>query len=104
MNRTVLPLALLLLVLGGSVIAFSERPWAPRTDVVQPIPLSNRVPGGVNKIPCQYCLAAASRSWEPGVPAVARCGGCHGRGIPGGGIHPAPRPGTDDTQPPFEIQ
>ena len=104
MNRTVLPLALLLLVLGVTVIAFSERPWAPRADVVQPIPFSHRVHAGVNKIPCQYCHAAASRSEEPGVPAVARCVGCHGNGIAHGGIEPVKRPWTDETKPPFEIQ
>jgi len=40
-----------------------------------------RVHAGVNKIPCQYCHAYAARSSEPGVPAVARCVGCHGNGI-----------------------
>ena len=42
MNRLILPLALLMLALGGAVIALSQRPWAPRTDVVQPIPFSHR--------------------------------------------------------------
>src|SRR5258708_38474880 len=104
MNRTVLPLALLLLILGGAVIAFSERPWAPRTDVIQPVPFSHRVHAGVNKIPCQYCHAYASRSSEPGIPAVARCVGWHGNGIAGGGIQPVTRPWTDQTPAAFEIQ
>ena len=85
MNRLILPLALLMLALGGAVIALSQRPWAPRADVVQPIPFSHRIHAGVNKIPCQYCHAYASRSSEPGIPAVARCVGCHGNGIAGGG-------------------
>ena len=104
MNRVVLPLALLLLILGVATIGVSERPWLPRTDVVQPIPFSHRVHAGVNKIPCQYCHAYASRSSEPGVPAVARCVGCHGSGIADGGIQPVTRPWTDDTRAPFEIQ
>src|SRR6266436_3246135 len=104
MNRIVLPLALLLLVLGGTVIAFSERPWAPRADVVQPIPFSHRVHAGVNKIPYQYCHAYAARSSEPGIPAVARCVGCHCNGIAGGGIQPVTRLWTDETTASFEIQ
>ncbi len=91
MNRLMLPLALLMLVSGGAVIALSQRPWAPRADVVQPIPFSHRIHAGVNKIPCQYCHAYASRSSEPGIPAVARCVGCHGNGIAGGGIAPVTR-------------
>ncbi len=51
MNRLILPLALLMLALGGAVIALSQRPWAPRSDVVQPIPFSHRIHAGVNKIP-----------------------------------------------------
>ena len=104
MNRIILPLALLMLVSGGAVIALSQRPWAPRADVVQPIPFSHRVHAGVNKIPCQYCHAYASRSSEPGIPAVARCVGCHGNGIAGGGIAPVTRAWTNDTPEAFEIQ
>src|SRR5258708_24051771 len=103
MNRLILPLALLMLVSGGAVIALSQRPWAPRTDVVQPIPFSHRVHAGVNKIPCQYCPAYAGRSSEPGIPAVARCVGCHGNGIAGGGIEPVTRPRTGNAEPPLAI-
>ena len=39
MNRTLLPLAIVLLVFGLGTLAFSQRPWAPRADVEQPIPL-----------------------------------------------------------------
>jgi hypothetical protein len=104
MNRLILPLALSMLVLGGAVIALSQRPWAPRADVVQPIPFSHRIHAGVNKIPCQFCHAYAGRSSEPGIPAVARCVGCHGNGIAGGGIQPVTRPWTDETPASFEIQ
>src|SRR5258708_10464749 len=104
MNRLILPLALLMLASGGAVIALSQRPWAPRADVVQPIPFSHRVHAGVNKIPCQYSHAYAGRSSEPGIPAVARCVGCHGTGIAGGGVQPVTRPWTDDTPAPLAIQ
>jgi hypothetical protein len=103
-NRVVLPLALLMLLLGGAVMAFSERPWLPRANVVQPIPFSHRIHAGVNKIPCQYCHAYAGRSSEPGVPAVSQCVGCHGNEISGGGIQAVTRPWTDNNRPPFEIE
>jgi predicted CXXCH cytochrome family protein len=104
LTRIMLPVALLLIVLGVAAIAVSERPWLPRADVVQPIPFSHRVHAGVNKIPCQYCHAYAGRSSEPGVPAVARCVGCHGSGIAGGGIEAVTRPWTDSSEPAFEIR
>jgi hypothetical protein len=103
MNRVVLPLALLLFALGVSVLAFSERPWLPRTDVVQPIPFSHRVHAGVNKIPCQFCHEYARRSEVSGVPPVERCVGCHGSALTGG-IAPVVRPWADRSQPPFEIR
>src|SRR6202048_695841 len=103
LNRTLLTLALVMFASGVGVIAFSQRPWAPRSDVVQPIPFSHRVHAGVNKIPCQYCHAYASRSSEPGIPAVARCVGCHGNGIAGGGIAPVTRAWTNETPEAFEI-
>jgi hypothetical protein len=103
MNRTLLPLAIALLVFGLGTLAFSQRPWAPRADVEQPIPFSHRVHAGVNQIPCQYCHEYARRSQSAGVPPVARCVGCHGASLVGG-IEPVTRPWTDNTQPPFEIQ
>src|SRR6202171_6832921 len=101
MNRTVLPLALLLLILGGAVIAFSERPWAPRADVVQPIPFSHRIHAGVNKIPCQYCHEYARRSTTSGVPPVQRCVGCHGSQKTGG-LLPVTRAWSHNKQTGFE--
>ena len=77
MNRLILPLALLMLALGGAVIALSQRPWAPRSDVVQPIPFSHRIHAGVNKIPCQYCHYSAGVSNEPGIPSMQTCMACH---------------------------
>jgi hypothetical protein len=103
MNRTLLPLAITLLVFGLATIAFSQRPWAPRADVEQPIPFSHRIHAGVNKIPCQYCHEYARRSQTAGVPPVARCVGCHGAGL-SGGIAPVTRPWTNEKQPPFEIR
>jgi len=102
-NRTLLPLVVVLLALGAVGVAVSERPWAPRADVVQPIPFSHRVHAGVNKIPCQYCHEYARRSENAGVPPVQRCVGCHGSAITGG-IQPVTRPWKDDAQPPFEIR
>jgi len=107
MNRIMLPLGLLLLIGGLSTLAFSQRPWAPRSNVEQPIPFSHRIHAGVNKIPCQYCHNLASRSSEPGVPSVSRCVGCHGNkiaGAPGSGIQPVMRAWTDHSQPTFEIR
>jgi hypothetical protein len=103
MNRTILPLALTLVALGLLTLGVSQRPWAPRADVVQPIPFSHRVHAGINKIPCQYCHEYARRSSVSGVPPVERCVGCHGAGITGG-IKPVVRPWMDHTQSPFEIQ
>ncbi len=103
MNRTVLALAALLLVAGMLSLVFSQRPWAPREDVVQPIPFSHRIHAGVNKIPCQYCHEYARRSQTAGVPPVERCVGCHGANQ-FGGLKPVTRPWTDERQPPFEIR
>jgi len=103
MNRIFLPLAAVLLISGATVIAFSQRPWLPRMDVVQPIPFSHRIHAGVNKIPCQYCHEYARRSENAGIPPVERCVGCHGSGITGG-IKPVTRAWSDHTQPPFEIR
>lgn len=103
MNRILLPLAAVLLILGAGAIAVSERPWAPRADVVQPVPFSHRVHAGVNKIPCQYCHEYARRSENSGVPPIARCVGCHGSGITGG-IQPVTRAWNDHEQSPFEIR
>src|ERR1700734_2079016 len=104
MNRILLLLAVTMLVFGGARMPLSQRPGAPRADVVQPIPFSHRIHAGVNQIPCQYCHAYASRSSEPGIPAVARGGGAHGKGIAGGGLQPVTRPRTAETPAPFEIQ
>ena len=103
MNRVLVPLAVLLLVAGASTILFSQRPWLPRADVVQPIPFSHRIHAGKNQIPCQYCHEYARRSDNAGVPPVERCVGCHGSSMVGG-IEPVVRPWTDERQPSFEIR
>jgi len=103
MNRVVLPLAVLTLLSGAGFVALSQRPWLPRSDVVQPIPFSHRVHAGVRKIPCEFCHAYARRSQTAGIPPVARCVGCHGNIAPGG-LTPVTRPWTDNRQPPFEIR
>lgn len=104
MNRIVLPVAVLLLLTGGLVAAFSQHPWSPRRDVVQPIPFSHRVHAGVRQIPCQYCHEYARRSQTAGVPPVQRCLGCH---MKVGGeklaLAAVTQPWTDTTQPPGEI-
>ncbi|HUO06033.1 MAG TPA: cytochrome c3 family protein [Candidatus Binataceae bacterium] len=104
MNRVVMPLAIFLLLFGAAIAALSQRPWAPREDVVQEIPFSHRIHAGVNQIPCQHCHSYAGRSSEPGIPAVARCVGCHGDAFGGSGIQPVTRPWSDSSRPPFEIQ
>ena len=102
-NRTILPLAATLVLLGFATLALSQRPWAPRRDVLQPIPFSHRVHAGVNQIPCQYCHEYARRSDNAGVPPVQRCVGCHGGGS-AGGLAPVTQPWTDHRQAPFEIR
>lgn len=104
MNRVLLPLAVALLLLGAGVVAFSQHPWSPRRDVVQPIPFSHRIHAGVREIPCQYCHEYARRSQTAGVPSVQRCLGCH---MKVGGEQPvlaaATRPWTDPRRVPGEI-
>jgi hypothetical protein len=103
LNRTLLTLALVMFAGGVAMIAFSQRPWAPRSDVQQPIPFSHRIHAGVNKIPCQYCHEYARRSSTSGVPPVQRCVGCHGS-QKNGGLLAVTRPWTDTAQSDFEIR
>jgi hypothetical protein len=103
LNRTLLTLSLVLFACGVGVVAFSQRPWAPRFDVQQPIPFSHRIHAGVNKIPCQYCHEYARRSETSGVPPVQRCVGCHGSPNTGG-LVPVRAPWTDNNHHPFEIR
>lgn len=105
MNRALIPLAVVLLVTAVAITAFSQRPWLPRVDVVQPIPFSHRVHAGTKKIPCQYCHEYARRSSTSGVPPVQRCVGCHGTsGVLQAALKPVTRPWTDHTQTAFEIR
>ncbi len=104
MTRTALPIAVLLVLTGVSVVAFSQHPWSPRSDVVQPIPFSHRVHAGVNQIPCQYCHEYARRSQTAGVPPVQRCLGCHMKvGMEKVALGPVTQPWTDHRQPAGEI-
>jgi len=101
--RRIVPPALLLLLAGGLATAFSQRPWAPRSGVVQPVEFSHRVHAGVDAIPCQYCHAYARRSRNAGVPPMERCIGCH-RQVPGAGLTvPARQPWTETRQLPFQV-
>src|ERR1700752_3510098 len=102
-NRILMTIALMIFAGGALTVAFSERPWAPRSDVEQPIPFSHRIHAGVNKIPCQYCHEYARRSSTSGVPPVQRCVGCPGSQKTGG-LLPVTRPLTDNTQSNFEIR
>ena len=70
MNRILIPVSLFMFAIGLYMVGVSQRPWAPRNDVVQPIPFSHRVHAGINKIPCQYCHEYARRSANSGVPPV----------------------------------
>src|SRR3977135_4349601 len=103
MNRILIPVSLFMFAIGLYMVGVSHRPWAPRSDVEQPIPFSHRVHAGINKIPCQYCHEYARRSANSGVPRGERCVGCHGSALLGG-IEPVTRPWTDQKQPPFEIR
>ena len=103
MNRVVLPLAVLTLLAGAIFVALSQRPWLPRSDVVQPIEFSHRVHAGIRKIPCEFCHEHARRSQTAGVPPVSRCVGCHGNIAPGA-LSPVMRPWTDHRRAPFEIR
>jgi len=103
-NRVVLPVAILFLLVGAGIAAFSQHPWSPRRDVVQPIPFSHRVHAGVRQIPCQYCHEYARRSQTAGVPPVQRCMGCHMKvGAQQAMLAPVTQPWTDAAQPPGEI-
>src|SRR6202011_4489228 len=103
MNRILIPVSLFMFVIGLYMVGVSQRPWAARSDIEQPIPFSHRVHAGINKIPCQYCHEYARVSGMSGVPPVERCVGCHGSALLGG-IQPITRAWTDSRQPPFEIR
>ena len=104
MNRLLLPIAVLLLLAGAAAALFSQHPWSPRRDVVQPIAFSHRIHAGVNQIPCQYCHEYARRSQTAGVPPVQRCLGCHMKvGAGKLALAPVTQPWTDTRQPPGEI-
>ena len=96
--------SLLLIVLGISIAAFSQHPWSPRPDVVQPIPFSHRIHAGIRAIPCQYCHAEARRSETAGVPPIRRCIGCHSKTADNGmALAAVTEPWTDDRPLPGEI-
>ncbi len=102
--RRVLPLGVLLLLAGGFLTAVSQRPWAPRSGVVQPIEFSHRVHAGQRQIPCQYCHEYARRSRSAGVPPMQRCIGCHRQvGAEGPPLVGVRQPWTDDRQLPFQV-
>jgi hypothetical protein len=102
-TRVILPVVLVLAVVGGLTAALSQRPWAPRRDVVQPIAFSHRIHAGERKIPCQYCHEYARRSAVAGVPPVQRCVGCHAQMNVDAALLPVTQPWMDDRQPPLEI-
>ena len=77
MRYGAIAVAVLILIGGVATALLSERPWLPRSDVVQPIPFSHRIHAGVRQIPCQFCHEYARRSENAGVPPIERCVGCH---------------------------
>lgn len=102
--RRVLPIALFLLLAGGLTAALSERPWAPRSGVVQPVEFSHRVHAGDRQIPCQYCHEYVRRSRNAGVPPMQRCIGCHRQvGADESSLLVAHRPWADDRPLPFQV-
>ena len=92
-----------LLLAAVLLVLFSERPWLPRTGIVQPIPFSHRIHAGERHIPCLYCHAYARRSDFAGAPPVQRCSGCHSSGN-WQGIEPVTRPWSIRHKSPFEIR
>lgn len=101
--RRAIPIAVLLLLLGGLGAAVSQRPWQPRSDVVQPVDFSHRIHAGEHQIPCQYCHEYARRSANAGVPPMQRCIGCHGRVGEAEEALPARYPWMGRTQLPFQV-
>lgn len=95
--------AVLILVSGISVGLFAERPWTPRSDVVQPIPFSHRIHAGIRHIPCQYCHEYARRSENAGVPPMVRCVGCHSSMAQQFALHAVRKPWIDREQSAFEV-
>jgi hypothetical protein len=95
--------AVLILVSGVSIGLFAERPWTPRSDVVQPIPFSHRVHAGLHHIPCQYCHEYARRSENSGVPPMVRCVGCHSSVAQQFALHAVRKPWIDREQSAFEV-
>jgi len=77
MNRIVLPLALLLLILGLATIGVSERPWLPRTDVVQPIPFSHRTHIAGGGLDCKSCHPVPDPGDFATIPETSKCMSCH---------------------------
>jgi len=103
-KRVILPIAVVLLLAGAGVAAFSQHLWSPRHDVVQPIPFSHRVHAGVRQISCQYCHEYARRSPTAGVPPVQRCRGCHMKdSMKTVALAAVNQPWTDATPPQGEI-
>jgi hypothetical protein len=102
--RRVVPIVMFLLLVGGFTAALSQRPWAPRSGVVQPVEFSHRVHAGEHQIPCQYCHEYARRSRSAGVPPMQRCIGCHRQeGADAEAIAPARQPWMSTTQLPFQV-
>jgi hypothetical protein len=87
MNRILIPVSLFMFAIGLYMVGVSQRPWAPRNDVVQPIPFSHRVHAGINKIPCQYChelraarpIRACRQSSDVSDVMAARCSAASSR-------------------------
>jgi hypothetical protein len=99
-----LVVAVLILVSGVGIALFSQRPWAPLKNVVQPIPFSHRIHAGINKIPCEFCHEYARRSENSGVPPIERCEGCHSGVAEQVALQPVRKPWIDRQQSPFEIR
>jgi len=102
--RRVVPAVLVLLVGGTMTFALSQRPWAPRRGVVQPIEFSHRIHSGEHAIPCLYCHEYARRSRNAGVPPMARCIGCHRQvAAPLEASAPAERPWSEPGPAPYGV-
>ena len=64
-------------VIGLYMVGVSQRPWAARSDVVQPIPFSHRVHAGVSKLQCKMCHPNPNPGESMTIAPASTCMQCH---------------------------
>ena len=68
-----LALAVLATTLSAYQGASSQQGYAPEQPVAFPHPVHVQQLG----MNCLYCHFSANKAWDPGIPAVSTCMGCH---------------------------